>query len=108
MDCYSAFAAWGTLNSRRAATREVGGRGRLLKFGMEDSKETQRWKGTILCKVFKATNSDRRTSSPLKRWISKTSIGHYQTGGISNNNLCINRYHKYHHVYHKTFTDQSN
>ncbi|GFS80623.1 hypothetical protein TNCV_3870421 [Trichonephila clavipes] len=71
---YSAFAAWGTLNSRRAAIPLV-----MLVEGEErwEVNDPHRqgvlslnWGGTelirtVTCMVLKATANGRRTSSPL-------------------------------------------
>ncbi|GFW50297.1 hypothetical protein TNCV_4697131 [Trichonephila clavipes] len=60
---YSAFTAWGTLNSRRAASREVCGRGR--EVGHPQGVLPQNWDETelnrsVTCMVLKATANDRR------------------------------------------------
>ncbi|GFY06071.1 uncharacterized protein TNCV_3863751 [Trichonephila clavipes] len=70
---YSAFAAGGTLNSRRAASplmRLVDGEDRWKATDSTQGVLPQNWGGTelnhtVICMVLKATTNDRRTSCPL-------------------------------------------
>ncbi|GFU37626.1 uncharacterized protein TNCV_4275241 [Trichonephila clavipes] len=90
---YSAFAAWGTLNSRRAASplvRLVEGEERWEASSHPKSVLPRNCRGTELnrtaiCRVLKATTNDRRHLALCHDEFRGSRSGLCRLGGISNN-----------------------
>ncbi|GFT41451.1 uncharacterized protein TNCV_3942181 [Trichonephila clavipes] len=91
---YSAVAAWGTLNSRRAASSLVWLVERVERWEAPDPPRClpQNWGGnepnrTITCMVRKATTNDRRHSALCHDKFRGPRSGLCRSRGIRNNNI---------------------
>ncbi|GFV17208.1 uncharacterized protein TNCV_4557911 [Trichonephila clavipes] len=91
---YNAFAAWGTLNSRRDASpfvRLVEGEERFESSDHPQGVLPQNWgeselNRSVTCMVLKATANDKRHLTLCHDEIRRPLSGLYRSGGISHNN----------------------